>query len=149
MLPRLRPSLAPLLSALLASSTAFANEAPATLASPATALASPVAAAVPSEAAPLLRALRERCVLTFRYHGHERVVEPHACGVASNGERVLHGYQTAGGSVKGDLPGWRTFTLAEIGALVVTEKTFTGPRPDYAAAHLRLDPLWGELVSRE
>lgn len=106
-------------------------------------------AVIPSEATPLLQALRERRVLTFRYHGHERVVEPHACGIATNGERVLHGYQTAGGSVKGDLPGWRTFTLAEIGALVVTEKTFAGPRPDYAAAHLRLQPLWGELTPRE
>ncbi len=49
----------------------------------------------------LVRAVRERRVITFTYAGHARVVEPHAYGVAATGETILHGVQTDGGSVSG------------------------------------------------
>lgn len=114
----------------------------------ATTPAAPPAEAPASElATACLRALRERRVVTFRYHGHERVLEPHALGVATSGEAVLHGYQTAGGTVSGKPLGWRTFALGEIQALTLTEQTFAGPRPDYAADRPKLSPLWGELGS--
>jgi predicted DNA-binding transcriptional regulator YafY len=112
---------------------------------PATAIPPPRTAPAPELVADCLRALRERRVVPFSYRRHERVLEPHALGVAANGEAVLHGYQTEGGTVSGKPLGWRTFSLAEIQALTVTEKSFPGPRPDHASDRPKLNPLWGEL----
>lgn len=112
---------------------------------------SPTAAPVASERAPseselrLAAAVRERRVITFLYDGHERAVEPHACGVGVNGEPVLHGYQFAGGSASGSPPGWRNFSVAKITDLAVGERRFAAPRPGYAKSRPRLAPAWAEL----
>ena len=120
----------------------------AVVASPACLAAEPAPAAeiAPSEAAVrLAAAVRERRVVTFRYDGHERRVEPHACGVGSAGTEILHGYQFDGGSASGAGPGWRTFSVAKISALAVTERRFDTPRPGYAKSRPRLAPAWAEL----
>lgn len=106
----------------------------------------------PSQAATrdlLLQAINERRVLTFDYRGHARTVEPHACGVSTKGEAVLHGYQTAGGSASRPPPGWRTFSLAEIRDVALGAETFPGARDGYSPNELRLDPLWAELPAAE
>ena len=107
-------------------------------------------AAAPSAIRELLvQAIRERRVLTFVYNGHPRTVEPHACGVASTGEAVLHGYQTAGGSASRPPPGWRTFSIAEIRDLALAAPSFPGARDGYSPNEMRLDPLWAELPAAE
>lgn len=97
----------------------------------------------------LLQAIHERRVLTFVYRGHPRVLEPHACGVSTKGEAVLHGYQTAGGSASRPPPGWRTFLVAEIRDVTLGAETFVGARDGYSPNELRLDPLWAELPAAE
>jgi len=94
----------------------------------------------------LAGAIRERRIVSFVYQGQPRTVEPHACGVvAPDGEPVLHGYQIAGGSTSGQLPGWRTFAITKITELAVTETPFDAPRAGYASGRPRLDPVWAEL----
>jgi hypothetical protein len=94
----------------------------------------------------LIRAVAERRVVTFLYQGHPRVVEPHACGIATaTGEAVLHGFQTGGGSTSGALPAWRTFSVAKITSLVATGERFAEARPGYVAQRPPLDPVWAEL----
>lgn len=94
-----------------------------------------------------IRAIHERRVVNFNYGGHERTVEPHAYGVATTGDVVLHGYQTSVGSASGKPPGWRTFNTAEIKELAVTETTFARARADYSAERPKLEPLWAEVAA--
>ena len=79
----------------------------------------------------LRKALYERRVITFGYHGHARTVEPHALGKGTEDKPVLLAWQTGGGSQTEPPPGWRVFLLAEITGLTLTEATFAKPRPDY------------------
>lgn len=96
----------------------------------------------------LLRAIRERRVVSFNYGGHPRTVEPHAYGLSGAGEEALNGFQISGGSSSVPPPGWRTFTVAEMGELVVTGIGFGGPRPDYVnTGRFKLDPVWAELTT--
>jgi hypothetical protein len=93
-----------------------------------------------------IRAIHDQRVVSFNYGGHPRTVEPHAYGVATTGDVVLHGFQTAGGSVSGKPPGWRTFNTAEIRDLAVTEASFARMRADYSAERPKLEPLWAEVA---
>ena len=76
-------------------------------------------------------AIRNRQVLTFLYHGHTRVVEPHTYGVDQKGHRALRAYQISGTSGSGSVPEWRIFHEAEITALSDSATKFAGRRPGY------------------
>lgn len=106
-------------------------------------------ASAPAADAVFVSAIREQRLISFTYGGHPRTVEPHAYGVATTGDVVLHGYQIAGGSASGKPPGWRTFNTAEIRELTVTETNFTRMRADYSAERPKLDPLWAEVAATE
>ena len=79
----------------------------------------------------LKQALKEKRVVTFTYHNHERTVEPHALGKGTEDKPVLLAWQTAGGSQTEPPPGWRVFLLAEIKELKTGEATFAKARPDF------------------
>ena len=83
-------------------------------------------------------------VVDLVYHGFRRSVEPYMVGIHQAGEAILLAYQTAGFSHSGDVPGWRTFILAEIGEVVVTGRTFAAPRRDFN----RNDPRMTEIFAR-
>ena len=91
------------------------------------------------------RALAERRLLQFDYHGFSRRVEPHALGHATEGRLALLGWQIAGGSQSEPAPGWRTFVVAEIKALKLTRETFK-PRPDYHPEKTKLKPIEAEVA---
>ncbi|MBL9218010.1 MAG: WYL domain-containing protein [Opitutaceae bacterium] len=93
----------------------------------------------------LRQALGEQRVVSFRYHGHARRVEPHALGRVTEGRLALLGWQVAGGSASEPPPGWRTFVLAEITGFKLTRKVFT-PRADYKAAASGLKPIEAEVA---
>ena len=60
-------------------------------------------------------AIRQRHVVTFRYHGFARTVVPCACGLSSAGNLVFRGCQTAGGSNSGrTVPFWSLFLVSEV-----------------------------------
>jgi hypothetical protein len=80
----------------------------------------------------LVRATLERRIVRFRYRGMSRTVEPHLVGHHEAGETLLVGYQTAGESGTGELPGWRTFVTAEVESAELEGNTFEAPRGDFA-----------------
>lgn len=66
----------------------------------------------------LAQAIDERCTVRARYHGHERLLCPHALGWKSGRAKVL-AYQTAGSTSSGPLPDaprdrWRSMFVDEI-----------------------------------
>jgi hypothetical protein len=83
-----------------------------------------------SPAEVLVRAVLERRTVDLVYEGLHRVVEPHLVGLHEAGEPILSGYQIAGFSHSGDLPGWRTFITTKIDSVEPRSETFT-PRSDF------------------
>lgn len=76
-------------------------------------------------------AIESRRVVTFTYDGHHRVVEPFLLGVTTRGTLALRGYQTAGTSTPGKVPGWHLFSLSKIESIAVTQCGFAGERELY------------------
>ncbi len=79
----------------------------------------------------LVRAILEHRTVEFAYEGYRRTVEPYLLGLHEAGEPILLGYQTAGGSQSGEIPGWRAFITTGIGDVLVTDRSFAGPRSDF------------------
>ncbi len=90
------------------------------------------------------QALREQRVVSFRYHGHARRVEPHALGAVSRERPALLGWQISGGSKSEPPPGWRTFLLEEMEGLRLTRTKFI-PRADYRHAGGGLKTIEAEV----
>jgi hypothetical protein len=82
-------------------------------------------------------------VLTFTYHGHPRVVEPHAYGLSLTGNEVIRCYQTGGTSDSGEV--WKLVKVGEIELLTVTEEHFVGERSGYARGDKRMSTIFCEL----
>lgn len=79
----------------------------------------------------LARAIRERRVVEFAYHGEPRTVEPYLLGRVA-GRLTLRGWQSR--------KGWRSFRLDEVEALEVTDRFWEQPREGYAPDP-RMDPV--------
>ena len=79
----------------------------------------------------LVRAILDHQVVEFVYQGYRRTVEPYLLGLHEAGEPILLGYQTAGASQSGEIPGWRTFITTAIGDVEITANSFAGPRSDF------------------
>lgn len=92
-------------------------------------------------------ALQTRRRLKFKYHGHSRVVEPHAVGLVTGDRRALLGWQVSGGSDSEPPPGWRTFVLPEITGLKLMRRTFT-PRPEYRPETRQLKSVEAEVARK-
>ena len=79
----------------------------------------------------IVRAIAERSVLAFGYHGQPRVVSPHALGrVQPDNKLILHAFQTSGEAAHGSVPCWGYFRVDEIEDLETVEATFR-PQLDY------------------
>jgi len=88
----------------------------------------------------LVLAILEHRVVSLRYQGRDRLVEPHLLGLHEAGEPLLVAYQTGGTSRRGAVPGWRTFITTSIDAVQITEEQFPQPRSDLnVAAHRMLE----------
>ena len=87
---------------------------------------------VPTSWAALEAALRERRPVRVTYHGHERVLCPHALGW-KNGRQMLLGFQTGGWTSAGTLDAdprkrWRCLFIDEV------EKVVSEPGKVWASA---------------
>jgi predicted DNA-binding transcriptional regulator YafY len=81
----------------------------------------------------LVWAILEHRPVSFAYHGLQRTVEPYLLGIHEAGEPLLLGYQTAGFSHSGELPGWRTFITTEIHNVELGDSHFECRKVDYEA----------------
>ena len=80
---------------------------------------------LPAAWAVLEAAVRQRRPVLVQYHGHQRVICPHALGW-KNGRPMLLGYQTGGHTTTGTLPAdprqrWRNFFVDDIEAVATAE----------------------------
>jgi hypothetical protein len=79
----------------------------------------------------IVTAIQKRNLLSFRYGGRARLVEPHVYGVNSKGHRALSGFQLRGGSTSGEHHGWKMFLVEDIEDLTLLPDRSFKPRPDY------------------
>ncbi len=88
----------------------------------------------------IYKAIEQRRMLRLRYHGKERILEPHDHGIL-NGAVQLLGYQVGGGSSR-PIPNWIYMKTGEIIDLEVLDQTFPGGRPTPTGNHTRWDKLF-------
>jgi predicted DNA-binding transcriptional regulator YafY len=93
----------------------------------------------------IIQAIKDKQVLEIHYHGYTRVVEPHTFGVTKKGRDAIRGYQTAGGSVSGESPGWKVLCLDEIVSLQVSGDQFEVPRQGYKRGDLGMTRIYKEI----
>lgn len=90
---------------------------------------------------PLLwTAIEHRRMIRLRYHGRDRILEPHDHGIL-NGSVQLLAYQV-GGSSSRRLPNWILMKADEITDLELLDQTFPGGRPTASGKHLTWDTLF-------
>ena len=77
------------------------------------------------------QAIKEKKLLTFRYDGHPRTVEPHTYGIDEKDQKALCAYQVRGSSRSGEYRGWKTFHLTKMSSVVVSSESFASARPGY------------------
>lgn len=71
-------------------------------------------------------AIDAKAVITFRYDGTIRTVEPHIVGYDKQNHLALSGWQ-----ISGTGQGWRLFHLSSASGLATTAQTFSGARKGY------------------
>ena len=84
-------------------------------------------------------ALRQRRAVRVSYHGHQRLICPHALGW-KNGKAMLLGYQTGGHTHTGTLPAapnnrWRNFFVDDIDAVNAEDTTIWQTAANYNPEH--------------
>ena len=92
----------------------------------------------------LLKAINEKKLIAFQYHGKNRLAEPHDYGIQRGAQRLLS-YQLAGESTTGGLPDWRLVDVADMTNLAITDKKFTGNRPAPTGQHCKWDILFARV----
>jgi len=90
-------------------------------------------------------AIRNRCVLTFTYDGHPRVVEPHAYGLSRARREVIRCYQTGGTSRYHKVPDWKLMRVDRIKSLIVTKEHFVDERIGYMRGDKGMSTIFCEL----
>ncbi len=78
----------------------------------------------------LCRAITDKYLVQFKYDGRSRIVEPFCCGISTEENFVLRGFQIRGSDKTKPL-GWRLYELSEISQLSVTQHSYKGKRTDY------------------
>lgn len=86
-------------------------------------------------------AINEKRLVEFSYDGYHRQVEPYKLGETTAGNRVLTGYQVAGESSSGNVPGFKMFDITKIWSLSTTSQTFHEPQPEYSRTDERLSRI--------
>lgn len=76
-------------------------------------------------------AIKQEKKLKFHYDERLRRLQPYVYGQTADGEDMVKGYQTSGGSVSFSNPQWRNFKIEDIDELQLTDEDFSRVRDDY------------------
>lgn len=79
----------------------------------------------------LRNAIQEQLCIEVNYFPGRRILEPHAFGISSEGNRLLRAFQTSGASSTGEHMGWKLMRVDRIENIVVLSSTFQSPRLGY------------------
>ena len=77
------------------------------------------------------KAIRERHLLEFQYHGKLRIVAPYCHGTSTRGTEVLRAIQVGGESGSGGMGMGKLWALADMVALRVLDVPFMPNDPNY------------------
>lgn len=89
-------------------------------------------------------AIAQRRVLELRYHGYNRVVEPHAYGRDKSSDEILRCYQVGGDSESGERVGWKLLKVAEAHSVHKLTQTFV-QRPQYRPNDKSMEYMFCQL----
>ena len=93
----------------------------------------------------IVKAVKEKLLLSFTYNGHLRTVEPHAYGISIAGNECLRCYQVSGGSSSGKVPDWKMMTTDKITGLSLSQNVFLKPRDGYKKGDKGMSTIFCEL----
>ena len=85
-------------------------------------------------------AIAETRLVQLRYHGRDRIVEPHDYGEHKGVVKLLT-YQV-GGSSSGVLPNWRWMDVEHVSDAHLLDQTFAGGRTTASGKHHQWDKLF-------
>ncbi len=89
-------------------------------------------------------AIRDRFILSVRYKGETRTVEPHAVGMNSKDELIARCWQISSSNFLSE-PGFRLFFLDQIESASATGKRFSGARPSYMRDDKAMQHIYAQL----
>lgn len=87
-------------------------------------------------------ALKSGRRLEARYHGFNRVVEVHTCGVTTANNKAMRVWQVRGGSVSNEPVGWKVLLLDEIQSYAILQEPSNAPRHGYKQG----DKLFARII---
>ena len=93
----------------------------------------------------ICQAINDLQLISFRYGGSDRVVEPHTYGIDSKRHYALRAYQVRGGSQSGEHKGWKLFHREEMHGVTVLLETFSGARRGYKRGDKAFDTIRCQL----
>ena len=80
----------------------------------------------------IIKAIKNRNVLSFNYKGFNRIVEPFTLGIySSNFKKTLSAFRIGGVTKSYNLPNWRVYSLDEISELKLEESKAENHREGY------------------
>ena len=88
----------------------------------------------------IIDAISKKKMISFDYHKHQRIVEPHVYEI-KEGKKSLQAYQTGGTSSSGGLPQWRRLFTDEISNIRIVEQIFPGKRQYSSGVHSSFDKI--------
>jgi hypothetical protein len=88
----------------------------------------------------IARSIAEKRRLRFSYHGRTRLVEPQCYGVGAKGTELLRVHQIKGGTQPEPL-----FDVSKIEDLVLLDKVFTRPGPNYKRDDSAMKTIYCQL----
>ena len=88
----------------------------------------------------IIDAIDKKKIISFDYHGHIRIAEPHVYGIKDSKESLLV-YQTGGTSSSGGIPQWRRMFANEMTNLQITTQSFPGKRETQSGEHTNFDRI--------
>lgn len=90
----------------------------------------------------ICKAIKERIVIQFSYDGHTRIVEPFLLGYLSDTDNfVLSAYRVGGYSRTRSSPPWRTFIVAEMSSITLTDMVAQSNRRGYNRRDSRMSRI--------
>lgn len=89
----------------------------------------------------ICKAIQAHSILTFRYKGSIRTVEPHTLGYDGDGDLTLCAWQLSGGSGVG----FRDFHVQKLSELSTAQQSFSGARPGFRRGDQTLSRILCQL----
>ena len=89
----------------------------------------------------IIKAITNRSVITFRYKGKLRTVEPHLLGYDTKNHLTLSAWQLSGGSGVN----FRDFHVGDMSGITITAQTFASARKGYNSFDTKMTRILARL----